>query len=83
VYVGGQQVALFNAGGAFYAVQNRCSHANGPLVDGKLDGATITCPLHDSRFDLATGQPLCGPTSRPVKTYAVRIEDGAVFVAAS
>ena len=80
VYVGGEQVALFNTGGSYYAVANRCSHANGPLVDGALDGATVTCPLHDSRFDLATGQPLCGPAARPIKTYEVRTEDGAILV---
>jgi chlorite dismutase len=80
VYVRGEQVALFNVGGRFYAIANRCPHANGPLVDGKLDGATVSCPLHESRFDLATGEPLCGPTSRPATTYETRVEDGAVFV---
>jgi chlorite dismutase len=80
VYVGGEQVALFNVGGRFYAIGNRCPHANGPLVDGTLDGATVICPLHHSRFDLATGEPLVGPASRPAKAYNVRVEDGAVFV---
>lgn len=83
VYVGGEQVALFNAAGSHYAVANRCSHANGPLVDGAIDGATVTCPLHDSRFDLATGQPLCGPAARPIKTYDVRIEDGELLLRSS
>ncbi|MEO8458012.1 MAG: chlorite dismutase family protein [Chloroflexota bacterium] len=80
VYVRGEQVALFNVGGTFYAIANRCPHANGPLVDGTLDGATVSCPLHESRFDLATGEPLCGPTSRPATTYETRIEEGAVYV---
>ncbi|MEK7246947.1 MAG: chlorite dismutase family protein [Chloroflexota bacterium] len=83
VYVGSEQVALFNAGGSHYAVANRCSHANGPLVDGALDGATVTCPLHDSRFDLATGQPLCGPAARPVRIYEVRIEGSAIMIRSS
>ena len=81
VYVAGEQVALFNAGGRYYAIGNRCPHANGPLVDGVLDGATVSCPLHESRFDLETGEPLRGPTSRPAKTFAVRLEGDAVFVA--
>jgi len=80
VYVRGEQVALFNVGGRFYAIANRCPHANGPLVDGTLDGATVSCPLHESRFDLATGEALCGPTSRPATTYETRVEEGAVFV---
>lgn len=81
VYVAGEQVALFNAGGRYYAIGNRCPHANGPLVDGVLDGATVSCPLHESRFDLDTGEPLRGPTSRPAKTYAVRVEGEAILVA--
>jgi chlorite dismutase len=81
VYAGGEQVALFKAEGRFFAVGNRCPHANGPLVDGTLDGCTLACPAHDSLFDLETGQPLRGPTSRPLKTYNVRVEEGSIFVA--
>jgi nitrite reductase/ring-hydroxylating ferredoxin subunit len=80
VYARGEQIALFNAGGTFYAIGNRCPHANGPLVDGVLDAATVSCPVHESRFDLETGEPLCGPTSRPATTYETRVENGAVFV---
>jgi Uncharacterized conserved protein len=80
VYVAGEQVALFNVGGRFYAIGNRCPHANGPLVDGKLDGATVICPLHGSRFDLATGEPLHGPATRAAETFGVRVEGGEVFV---
>jgi nitrite reductase/ring-hydroxylating ferredoxin subunit len=83
VYVRGEQVALFNAGGRYYALANRCPHANGPLVDGVLDGAAVSCPMHESRFDLATGRPLRGPTSRPAKTFAVRVEGGGVLVSPS
>jgi chlorite dismutase/nitrite reductase/ring-hydroxylating ferredoxin subunit len=80
VYVAGEQVALFNVGGRFYAIGNRCPHANGPLVEGTLDGATVSCPLHGSRFDLATGEPLHGPANRPARTFGVRIEGGDVFI---
>jgi len=81
VYAGSEQVALFNVGGAIYAVSNRCSHANGPLVDGAIQGATVTCPNHGSRFDLATGQPLCGPASRPLSRFDVRVDDGVIYIA--
>jgi chlorite dismutase len=80
VYAAGAQVALFRVGERFFAVGNRCPHANGPLVDGKLDGCTIACPMHDSLFDLETGQPLRGPTSRPLTPFDVRVEDGRVLV---
>lgn len=82
VYAGGVQVALFRVGERFFAVGNRCPHANGPLVDGKLDGCTVTCPMHDSLFDLETGKPLRGPTSRPLTTFDVRVENGRVLVSA-
>ena len=80
VYFKGEQVALFNAGGKVYAVSNRCPHANGPLVDGVIEGESVTCPSHGSQFDLGTGEPICGPTSRPLKTFDVRIEGGAIFL---
>lgn len=82
VYYRGEQVALFNLGGEILAVSNRCPHANGPLADGRLDGEAVSCPYHGSRFDLRTGQPERGPASRPVNVFRVRVDDGAVHLAA-
>ncbi len=81
VYAGGEQAALFNIGGRVYAIDNRCSHANGPLAEGRIEGTTVTCPYHDSQFDLATGEALRTPAQRPVATYQVKIEDGAILLA--
>lgn len=81
VYHEGEQVALFHTRAGIFAVANRCSHANGPLADGAVEGTTVTCPYHSTQFDLATGVPLCGPASRPIPTYEVRIEDGAICLA--
>ena len=83
VYFGGDQVALFNVGGNVYAVSNRCSHAGGPLAEGKVEGTLVTCPWHCSRFDLASGKPEGGPATKPVGTYRVKVEGGAVFLATS
>ncbi len=80
VYVGGEQIALFHTAGKIFAVANRCSHANGPLAEGQLEGATVTCPVHGTKFDLATGEPLCAPASRPIARYDVRVDGGQVFV---
>ncbi len=80
VYVRGEQVALFNLGGRVYAVSNRCPHANGPLADGAVDGTTVTCPWHESRFDLETGAVCGGPSPKPVATYDVQVRDNEVFV---
>jgi chlorite dismutase len=81
VYFGGEQVALFNSAGTIYAIANRCSHANGPLADGEVVGTTVTCPYHGSQFDLQTGEPLCGPASRPLARLDVRVEGGNVYLA--
>ena len=83
VYAAGEQVALFNIGGEIYAVGNRCSHANGQLAGGVLEAATVTCPYHGSKFDLKSGLPLCGPASRPLARFDVRVEDGQVLIAPS
>ena len=82
VYHQGEQVALFHTAAGVFAVANRCSHANGPLAEGAVEGGSVTCPYHNTRFDLATGDPLCGPASRPIPTYDVSVEDGAVYLAA-
>ncbi|MCH7697742.1 MAG: chlorite dismutase family protein [Chloroflexi bacterium] len=81
VHVGGEQVALFNVGGTLYAIGNRCSHANGPLADGKVEGRTVTCPYHNSKFDLATGEPLQEPAQQAVPTYQVKVEIGSILIA--
>jgi chlorite dismutase/nitrite reductase/ring-hydroxylating ferredoxin subunit len=81
VYADGEQIALFNTGEAIYAVANRCTHANGSLAEGVIETATVTCSYHGSKFDLATGEPLCGPASRPLPRFDVKIEDGQVYVA--
>lgn len=80
VYFQGEQVALFHTKAGVFAVGNRCSHANGPLADGAVEGTVVTCPYHSTQFDLATGMPLCGPASRPIPTFDVRVEDGGVYL---
>jgi nitrite reductase/ring-hydroxylating ferredoxin subunit len=83
VYAAGEQVALFNIGGRLYAIANRCPHANGPLGEGQIDGTTVTCAWHASRFDLKTGAPLAGPAVKPVPTFAVRVDGGEIYVSPS
>ncbi len=82
VYYRGEQVALFNVDGRLYAMGNRCSHANGPLADGAVAGATVTCPYHDSQFNLESGEPLRGPAGRRLPVYRVKIENGTILLAA-
>ncbi len=87
VYLGSQQIALFNVDGTLYAINNRCPHARGPLCEGQInrDAAgqpSVTCPWHKADFDLRTGEVLDGPIRTPVQAYAVRVDaDGFIYVA--
>lgn len=67
-------VAVFNVEGKLCATQNECTHRQGPLNEGELDGSTVTCPLHGSQFDVSTGAVLRGPATEPLKTYRVLVE---------
>lgn len=81
VFHNGEQVALFHVDGEIYAIGNRCPHANGQLADGRRVGTEITCPSHDSKFDLCTGSVLDGPSSRPASVFPVKVEGGIVYLA--
>lgn len=74
VQVNGEEVAVFNIGGAFFATQNVCSHTGGPLNESDLAGKVVTCPIHGSQFDVTTGQVLLDPASDPLRTYRVTVD---------
>ena len=78
----GMYIGVYNCGGALYAIEDRCSHDDGPLCEGEWDeeACRVTCPRHGSAFDLATGRPMSLPAFEPVATYPVRIVDGLVKV---
>jgi nitrite reductase (NADH) small subunit len=82
VQLGGVSIAVFNTGGRFLAVENRCPHRGGPLADGIMGGHTVTCPLHNWRVDLETGEVVkpCDSGAGPVRTYPVKVEDGVVML---
>ena len=67
----------------FYAVHDECSHAAVALSEGEVDGCTLECWLHGSRFDLRTGEPTGLPATEPVPVYPVEIRDGDIYVSAS
>jgi 3-phenylpropionate/trans-cinnamate dioxygenase ferredoxin subunit len=81
VRVDGRTVAVVrDEEGDLHAVDDTCSHANVSLAEGEVDGCTIECWLHGSRFDLRTGTPTSLPAIRPIDVYPVRVEDGHVLV---
>jgi 3-phenylpropionate/trans-cinnamate dioxygenase ferredoxin subunit len=78
----GRYVGVYNCGGTIYAIEDRCSHDDGPLCEGDWDQATCTvvCPRHGSAFELATGQPRSLPAYLPVETFPVQVVDGMIRV---
>jgi 3-phenylpropionate/trans-cinnamate dioxygenase ferredoxin subunit len=74
------EIGVFNCAGTVFAIEDRCSHDDGPLVEGTLDeqNCTIECPRHGSLFDLKTGKPLTLPAYTPVDTFPVIIEDDTI-----
>ena len=75
----GQPVALFNVGGSFHALVNRCPHRGGPLGQGFLDGAEVSCPWHNWTFNVTTGENVVSAEMK-VERHEVKVEDGHVYV---
>jgi 3-phenylpropionate/trans-cinnamate dioxygenase ferredoxin subunit len=81
VEVDGRPVAVFNVAGAYYAIDDVCTHDGGPLAEGVLDGAEIQCPRHGARFDVRTGAALCLPAFEPVTAHRVEVRGDDILVA--
>jgi 3-phenylpropionate/trans-cinnamate dioxygenase ferredoxin subunit len=73
-------IAVFNADGEFYAVDDTCTHQDASLSDGFVEGCYVECPLHEALFDLRTGKPSCLPAKKPVRTHPVTIDSDIIYV---
>jgi 3-phenylpropionate/trans-cinnamate dioxygenase ferredoxin subunit len=75
-------IGVYNAGGELYAIEDRCSHDDGPLAEGDWDPEDLVaiCPRHGSRFDIRTGRALSLPAYLPVETFPVKVVGGVVKV---
>jgi 3-phenylpropionate/trans-cinnamate dioxygenase ferredoxin component len=82
VRAGSIAVGVYNLDGEYYAIEDRCSHDDGPLAEGEFDAedAVVVCPRHGSRFDIRTGRPLSLPAYEPVDTFPVTVEGDWVKV---
>ena len=82
--VDGVEIAVVHADDdTFYAVRDECSHAAVALSEGEVDGCTLECWLHGSRFDLKTGEPTGLPAVEPVATFPVEVRDGEIYVSST
>jgi 3-phenylpropionate/trans-cinnamate dioxygenase ferredoxin subunit len=79
--VNGTPIALVHCeDGTFHAVADECTHQEIPLSEGDVDGCTVECWLHGSRFDVRTGEPTGLPATEPVAVYPVEVRDGDLYV---
>ena len=82
VHAGEISVGVYNLGGEFYAIEDRCSHDDGPLAEGdfECDEGVAICPRHGANIDIRTGRALTLPAVEPVQTFPVHVRDGWVKV---
>ena len=78
--VNGKSIALCNVDGAYYAIDDVCTHDGGPLGEGYLEDHEIECPRHGARFDVRTGKALTLPAVLPVNSYPVQVEGDEIKV---
>ncbi|SFS31425.1 bifunctional 3-phenylpropionate/cinnamic acid dioxygenase ferredoxin subunit [Saccharopolyspora flava] len=79
-FVADVPIAVFNADGVFYAVDDTCTHQDASLSAGFVEGCFVECPLHAAFFDLRDGKPTCPPAKRALRTHQVLVEGGTVYV---
>ena len=79
VRIGEKEIALFNVAGEYFAIEETCLHAGGPLHEGTIEGCSVRCPFHDWLFDLETGRCDLNPKVR-LDRYPVRVRAGRIEV---
>lgn len=81
--VNGKRLLICHTQDGFYAIEDVCTHDDGPLADGFLEDNAIECPRHGARFDVATGKVLCFPAVMPIHSYRVKVEEDEIKVSVS
>ena len=80
IEIDGQQIVVFNLAGGLFAIADVCSHDDGPVGDGDLEGEEVICPRHGARFDIRTGKALALPAVADIPAYPVRVVDGQIEI---
>ena len=75
-----RHIAVYRLDGAYYAIEDICTHDGGPLAEGEVEGQEVICPRHGARFDLKTGAATCMPAITPVESYPVRVEGDDLLI---
>lgn len=80
VEVDGRPLAVFNIAGSYYCIADVCSHDDGPVAEGDLDGYEIECPRHGAHFDVRSGKVLSFPAIVDIPAYPVKVEGNTILV---
>lgn len=80
VRAGRRLIAIARTGGAFYAVEDICTHDGAELTGGLIEGTEIVCPRHGARFCLRTGQALTPPAYEPIQSFETRVDADRIWV---
>ena len=80
VDVGDRPIVIFNIAGRFFAIGDVCSHDDGPLGDGMIEGFNVVCPRHGAEFDVRTGQAVQMPAVVDIPAYPVQVRNGTIFI---
>ncbi|HEY5731464.1 MAG TPA: non-heme iron oxygenase ferredoxin subunit [Anaerolineales bacterium] len=78
--VGGREIVIFNVADQFFAIGDICTHDDGPLGDGDLEGFNIVCPRHGAEFDVKTGKAVQMPAVVDIPAYPVKVANGMIQV---
>ena len=78
--IDGRPIAVFNVAGEYYAIADVCSHDDGPVAEGELEGYEIECPRHGAHFDVRDGKVLSFPAIVDIPAYPVRVEGEEILV---
>lgn len=73
-------IAVFRSEGELYAIDDQCTHGAASLAEGWLEGSEIECPVHQGRFCLRSGKPMCFPVTQPVKVHHVLEREGTIYL---
>lgn len=80
IEIGSHAIVVFNVDNRYYAIEDLCTHDDGPLADGELDGLIIECPRHGAQFDISSGAVRRLPAVKPVPRYEIRVVDGQLQI---
>ncbi len=80
IEVEGRSLVIFNIAGQFFAIGDICSHDDGPVGDGDIEGFNIVCPRHGGEFDVRTGQAVQMPAVVDIPAYPVKVVDGMIHI---